>query len=163
MAAALMLRIVWETRKILKWNLLVQRRLLCQKLQINLPNGEALLKDFKFNLQQGESLLIAGPSGCGKSTLIRSLAGIWPLAKAKLLCQGNKACLFLPQKTYLPLGTLRESLLYPYPADFATDDTIRHIMELCKLSQLVGKLDEREDWSHMLSLGEQQKIAFVRG
>lgn len=132
------------------------------KLQINLPNGEALLKDLTLTVQQGESLLIAGPSGCGKSTLIRSLAGIWPFGQGEVAMPREQSLLFLPQKTYLPLGTLRESLLYPYPADFATDDTIRHIMELCKLSQLVGKLDEREDWSHMLSLGEQQKIAFVR-
>jgi len=132
------------------------------QLQINLPSGESLLKNITLTVQQGESLLIAGPSGCGKSTLMRSLAGIWPFGQGRIAMPKEERILFLPQKTYLPLGTLRESLLYPYSADFATDDAIRHIMELCKLSQLVDKLDQREDWSHVLSLGEQQKIAFAR-
>lgn len=132
------------------------------QLQINLPNGECLLENLNLTIKQGESLLIMGRSGCGKSTLIRSLAGIWPFGQGAITIPEGQSLLFLPQKPYLPLGTLRESVLYPFRPDFTTDDHIRKVMELCKLSELADKLDESEDWSHILSLGEQQKIAFVR-
>ncbi|MBP2626925.1 MAG: transporter protein [Firmicutes bacterium] len=132
------------------------------QLHVNIPNGEQLLKDLNLTIHQGDSLLIMGPSGCGKSTLIRTLAGIWPFGQGNITVPDGQILLFLPQKSYLPLGTLRESVLYPFKPDFATDENIRSVMELCKLGELVDKLDKTEDWSHILSLGEQQKIAFVR-
>jgi putative ATP-binding cassette transporter len=132
------------------------------QLQIDLPNGEELLKGLQFTIHQGDSLLIMGPSGCGKSTLMRTLAGIWPFGQGSVRIPAEQKLLFLPQRSYLPLGTLRDSVLYPYKEDFATDEKIRSIMELCKLESLVDKLDQVEDWSHVLSFGEQQRIAFVR-
>ncbi len=132
------------------------------QLQIDLPNGEELLKDLQLSIHQGDSLLIMGPSGCGKSTLIRTLAGIWPFGQGSVSIPAEQKLLFLPQRSYLPLGTLRDSVLYPYKEGFATDEKIRGIMELCKLEELVDKLDQVEDWSHVLSFGEQQRIAFVR-
>lgn len=132
------------------------------QLQVKLPNGEELLKEINLTINQGESLLIMGPSGCGKSTLMRTLAGIWPFGQGRIAIPEGQRLLFLSQKSYLPLGTLRESVLYPYKADFKTDEHIRRIMKLCKLGELVDKLDQIEDWSHILSYGEQQKIAFVR-
>ncbi|MBC8015341.1 MAG: ABC transporter ATP-binding protein/permease [Sporomusaceae bacterium] len=131
-------------------------------LQINLPNGESLLKNLNLTINQGDSLLIMGRSGCGKSTLIRTLAGIWPFGQGAITIPEGQSLLFLPQRPYLPLGTLRESVLYPYGPNFTTDEHIRTVMELCKLSEFVDQLDDVEDWSHVLSLGEQQKIAFVR-
>lgn len=133
----------------------------CQ-LQIDLPNGEEVLKDLNLTINQGESLLITGPSGCGKSTFIRTLAGIWPFGQGSVTTPVGQNILFLSQRTYLPLGTLRESVLYPFKGDFTTDENICTIMKLCKLDELVTKLDQVEDWSHILSFGEQQKIAFVR-
>jgi len=132
------------------------------QLQVTIPNGEELLKNLNLTINPGGSLLIMGPSGCGKSTLIRTLAGIWPFGQGEITIPEGQRLLFLPQKPYLPLGTLRESVLYPFKPDFATDDNIRSVMELCKLSELADKLDNTEDWSHILSLGEQQRIAFVR-
>jgi putative ATP-binding cassette transporter len=133
-----------------------------RQLQIDLPNGEELLKDLNLTIHQGDSLLIMGPSGCGKSTLMRTLAGIWPFGQGSVSTPAEQNILFLPQRSYLPLGTLRESVLYPYKGDFTTDENIRSIMKLCKLDELADKLDQVEDWSHVLSFGEQQKIAFVR-
>ncbi|MDF2635035.1 MAG: Xenobiotic-transporting ATPase [Pelosinus sp.] len=133
----------------------------CQ-LQVYLPTGEELLKEISLTINQGDSLLIMGPSGCGKSTLMRTLAGIWPFGQGKISIPEGQRLLFLPQRSYLPIGTLRESVLYPYKDDFATDEQIGRIMKLCKLDELVDKLDQIEDWSHILSFGEQQKIAFVR-
>ena len=133
-----------------------------RQLQIDLPNGEELLKGLNLTINQGDSLLIMGPSGCGKSTLMRTLAGIWPFGQGSVTTPAGQNLLFLSQRPYLPLGTLRESVLYPFKTDFATDENIRKTMELCKLDELVGKLDQVEDWSHILSFGEQQKIAFVR-
>jgi len=133
-----------------------------RQLQIDLPNGEELLKGLNLTINQGDSLLIMGPSGCGKSTLMRTLAGIWPFGQGSVTTPAGQNLLFLSQRPYLPLGTLRESVLYPFKTDFATDENIRKTMELCKLDELVDKLDQVEDWSHILSFGEQQKIAFVR-
>jgi len=132
------------------------------QLSINLPNGELLLKNLNLTISQGDSLLMIGPSGCGKSTLMRTLAGIWPFGQGSITIPNGQSLLFLPQKSYLPLGTLRDCMLYPYKLGFKADDYIRSIMKLCKLGELVDKLDNIEDWSHILSLGEQQKIAFVR-
>ncbi|GMA98986.1 ABC transporter ATP-binding protein/permease [Pelosinus sp. IPA-1] len=133
------------------------------QLHINLPNGERLLKKLDLTINKGDSLLIMGPSGCGKSTLMRTLAGIWPFGEGNITIPTKKKLLFLSQKSYLPLGTLRQSLLYPYNnSGFTTDENIRKVMTLCKLNDLADKLDKVEDWSHILSLGEQQKIAFVR-
>lgn len=132
------------------------------QLQIDLPNGQKLLKGLQLTIHQGDSLLIMGPSGCGKSTLMRTLAGIWPFGQGSVSIPAEQKLLFLPQRSYLPLGTLRDSVLYPYKEDFATNEKIRSVMELCKLEDLVDKLDQVEDWSHVLSFGEQQRIAFVR-
>lgn len=132
------------------------------QLGITLPNGQQLLENLNLTIKQGDSLLIMGPSGCGKSTLMRTLAGIWPFGQGVITIPEGQSLLFLPQKSYLPLGTLRESVLYPYKPDFTTDENISRVMKLCKLDDFIHKLDDTEDWSHILSLGEQQKIAFVR-
>ena len=131
-------------------------------LHVQLPNGELLLKDLSMKIMRNDSLLIMGPSGCGKSTLMRALAGIWSFGQGTVAFPKGQRILFLPQKSYLPLGTLREAVLYPYTSDSIADERIREVMKLCQLSEFVNKLDEVEDWSHILSLGEQQKIAFVR-
>ena len=139
-----------------------ESRIEVSQLQINLPNGERLLQNLNLTINQGDSLLIMGRSGCGKSTLIRTLAGIWPFGQGAITIPEGQSLLFLPQRPYLPLGTLRESVLYPYGPNFTTEEHIRRVMELCKLNEFIDQLDDVEDWSHVLSLGEQQKIAFVR-
>ncbi len=132
------------------------------ELNIDLPDGRRILSELNLSLAAGDSLLVAGPSGGGKSTLLRSLSGLWPYAKGNITLPESRDFLFLPQKSYLPLGTLREVLLYPGPKQPATDEDVCAAMSLCKLDWLKGQLDSVEDWSHVLSLGEQQRIAFVR-
>jgi putative ATP-binding cassette transporter len=131
-------------------------------LDVGLPNGEKLLDSLELRLATGDSLLITGPSGCGKSTLLRTLAGIWPFGQGTINIPHNQKVLFLPQKPYLPLGTLRDVLLYPHKTGKMTDETIRDVLVLSKLADLAGQLDKTENWSQILSLGEQQRIAFAR-
>lgn len=130
-------------------------------LSIRLPSGQELLANVSFDVRPGESLLIQGPSGSGKSTLLRIMAGIWPYAQGKLTMPANANRLFVPQKPYLPLGTLRQALTYPGLAGVA-DETLRDLLKVCQLGHLEGRLDELQVWNHILSLGEQQRVAFFR-
>ena len=132
------------------------------EMTIRRPDGEVLIEKLDFKLGPSESLLITGPSGSGKSTLIRTLAGIWPFGNGRLNRPQNEGILFLPQKPYLPLGSLRDVLLYPLKPEFVTDKILKELMNACKLNEFNDRLDEVENWSQVLSLGEQQRIAFVR-
>ena len=130
-------------------------------LSVSLPNGRLLVKDLDLNIVPGEHLLITGPSGCGKSTLIRSLAGIWPFCKGTVFLPGSSSMMFLPQKPYLPLGSLRSALCYPHPDGYRREELIK-VLEKCGLEYLVASLDKDDNWSQVLSLGEQQRLAFSR-
>jgi putative ATP-binding cassette transporter len=130
-------------------------------LSVSLPNGEKLFDRLSLNLKAGDWLLIKGPSGSGKTTLLRSLAGLWPFTSGDLSLPLPEKSLFLPQKPYLPLGSLRAVLSYP-TAHSENDETLRRILETCQLAQLGDRLDEVADWSHILSPGEQQRLAFAR-
>ncbi|TAL31203.1 MAG: ABC transporter ATP-binding protein/permease [Alphaproteobacteria bacterium] len=130
-------------------------------LDVRLPSGEILLKGISFNVDAGNSLLIQGPSGCGKSTLLRTIAGIWPYANGNLRLAADARSIFLPQKPYLPMGTLRQALIYPHTAD-VSESVILELLKTCQLGHLSGRLNEQHAWSHVLSLGEQQRIAFFR-
>ncbi|MEG6585294.1 ABC transporter ATP-binding protein/permease [Dendrosporobacter sp. 1207_IL3150] len=131
-------------------------------LGVGLPNGQRLLDKLDLKLAAGDSLLITGPSGCGKSTLMRTMAGIWPFGQGSIHIPEGHNMLFLPQKSYLPLGTLRDVLLYPGSLGVVSDDKIKEVMNMCRLNDFIGKLDVVDNWSHVLSLGEQQRIAFAR-
>ena len=106
-------------------------------------------------------MLIRGPSGCGKSTLIKTIAGIWPHAQG-VIKEGEKdSSLFLSQRPYLPLGTLREAICYP--GELLQDNSqIETYLKALDLGYLVESLDKVDNWSLMLSLGEQQRIAIIR-
>lgn len=132
-----------------------------QSLQVFLPDQSPLLKSLDMNVPAGSSLLITGPSGSGKSTLVRALAGIWPFASGTVSLPEHAKVMFLPQKPYLPLGTLRDAVLYPsFPED--GDGRLSEILDLCELGHLSGVLDKSDNWAQALSLGEQQRIAFAR-
>ena len=92
---------------------------------------------------------------------MRAMAGIWPFCKGTILLPERSSIMFLPQKPYLPLGTLRDGLCYPYPEGYG-EDGLREALFLCGLQDLIGSMDKTEDWSHALSLGEQQRLAFSR-
>ena len=131
-------------------------------VDVYLPNGDILVKSCSLDMQDKHSLLIMGQSGVGKSTMLRTLAGIWPYAKGQITLPSENKFLFLPQKPYLPLGSLRRAIYYPLVEDKTQDDKLKEILIMCQLGKLVNKLDEVDDWSRILSLGEQQRLAFAR-
>ena len=130
-------------------------------MQINLPDGKPLLENISFTLHPGHNVLIKGVSGSGKSTLLRAISSIWPFVDGKIFLPERDKLMFIPQKSYLPLGTLRAAL--NYPGNKPIDDTeLIYLMDLCQIGYLKDKLDLEADWSHVLSVGEQQRLAFVR-
>lgn len=130
-------------------------------MQINLPDGKPLLENISFTLHPGHNVLIKGVSGSGKSTLLRAISGIWPFVDGKIFLPERDKLMFIPQKSYLPLGTLRAAL--NYPGNKPIDDTeLIYLMDLCQIGYLKDKLDLEADRSHVLSVGEQQRLAFVR-
>ena len=132
-----------------------------EQMQVNLPDDTVLLQDINFTLQPGRNVLIKGVSGSGKSTLLRALAGIWPFVTGKINLPKTEELMFIPQQPYIPLGSLREALLYPGKKPLS-DEELLYLLDLCQIGYLRDKLDIVADWSHVLSVGEQQRLAFVR-
>jgi vitamin B12/bleomycin/antimicrobial peptide transport system ATP-binding/permease protein len=131
-------------------------------VSLGLPDGRPLVDDISFSLRKGDTALISGPSGSGKSTLFRAIAGIWPFGRGRVTMPAGDRVLFLPQKPYLPLGTIREIVSYPAAPDGVSDATLREALEAVGLPELTGRLDESANWALRLSPGEQQRIAFAR-
>jgi putative ATP-binding cassette transporter len=136
--------------------------LIVDGVELDLPDGQPLIADVSLSLGRGESVLLSGPSGVGKSTLLRAIAGIWPFGRGEIRVPSNTRVLFLPQKPYLPIGTLREAVSYPTPAGGVDDTHLREALEVVGLPELASSLDETSHWSLQLSPGEQQRIAFAR-
>ncbi len=132
------------------------------RVQLTLPGGRPLLEDVSFDIRPGDTALISGPSGAGKSTLFRAIAGIWPFGRGEVRRPHDGRVLFLPQKPYLPIGTLREVVSYPTPPSGVSDGAIAEALRAVGLPELVGRLDEAAHWAQALSPGEQQRIAFAR-
>jgi len=133
-----------------------------QHLDLLLPDGQPLLADVTLSIDPGARVLIEGPSGSGKSTLFRGIAGIWPFGTGRIVEPVNFNTLFLPQRPYFPLGTLREAVCYPAAASSFTEDQVRDTLSAVGLSQLAPHLDESANWAVQLSGGEQQRVAFAR-
>jgi vitamin B12/bleomycin/antimicrobial peptide transport system ATP-binding/permease protein len=131
-------------------------------LNLRLPDGRVLLDDATLELRAGERVLLTGASGSGKSTLFRALAGIWPFGSGNLSTPPAEVALFLPQRPYLPLGTLRRVLCYPEAAERFPEAEVLAALEDAGLSHLVSQLDVEEPWSQLLSGGEQQRVALAR-
>jgi putative ATP-binding cassette transporter len=113
-------------------------------------------------LTRGERVLVRGPSGSGKSSLCRALSGIWPVGEGRILLPQNARLLVLPQRPYFPLGTLRQVVTYPTPAEEVDEVSVRTVLAAAGLGHLVDRLDEEAEWATLLSGGEQQRVGFAR-
>lgn len=138
-----------------------------EKLTICTPGKmKTLVEELSFELRTNQSLIIMGSSGSGKSSVLRTIAGLWPGACGMLERPAFDRLMFLPQRPYMVDGTLREQLLYPYLDRGATDEHIRDVVAEVNLNEVLdrvdGDLDHVADWKNILSLGEQQRIAFAR-
>ncbi|MEE9679222.1 ABC transporter ATP-binding protein/permease [Pseudomonas moraviensis] len=130
-------------------------------LGLDLADGRHLLTDADMTVEPGERVMLSGRSGSGKSTLLRAMGHLWPAGHGNIRLPAGRY-LFLPQKPYLPIGTLREALSYPQPGDTYAPERYAQVLETCRLPHLVGRLDEANHWQRMLSPGEQQRLAFAR-
>jgi len=133
-----------------------------KNLNVFLPDGNSILKNFSMSIHGSDRLLIMGPSGCGKSTLLRTFAGIWPYASGQIVMPEGQKIMFVPQKSYMPLTSLRDVLSYPGLSTAVTASNLASILVDCRLEHLISKLNMVADWGQALSLGEQQRVAFVR-
>ena len=131
------------------------------ELSLDLADGRHLLHDASLQVAPGERLMLSGRSGSGKSTLLRAMGGLWPQGSGVIRLPQERA-LFLPQKPYLPIGTLRDALSYPQTGDTYPAERYEQVLRTCRLEHLIPKLDEVDHWQRLLSGGEQQRLAFAR-
>ena len=128
-----------------------------------LPTASHLIRDLDFRLEPGDTLLISGPSGIGKTVLLQSLAGLWPFVSGSVrLPSSRQDAMFVPQLPYIPLGDLRAVVSYPHEEGGVDDREIQQALVKVALSHLVIRLNDVRDWAKVLSVGEQQRIAFAR-
>jgi putative ATP-binding cassette transporter len=130
-------------------------------LDLHLPNGRPLRQEIELAAEPGRPVLVTGPSGAGKSTLLRAIAGLWPFGRGHIRV-GDGHALFLPQKPYLPLGTLADAIAYPELDHQPRRGELEAALHAVGLSYLVDQLDEEGNWALRLSGGEQQRLGFAR-
>ncbi|MDU4962534.1 MAG: ABC transporter ATP-binding protein/permease [Sporomusaceae bacterium] len=133
-----------------------------QDLTLFSQSGQPLLQNLSLEIKPRQKLLINGPPGFGKTTLLRTIAGLWPYFSGTLHRPGHSVTMFLPQRSYIPAGTLRSALLYPCADITLSDAAIGDALTCCKLEKWRDKLDHSEPWTKILSLGEQQCLGFAR-
>jgi putative ATP-binding cassette transporter len=132
-----------------------------EHVTLSLPDGRKLLNDACLTLPPGEPIILTGPSGAGKSTLFRAIAGIWPFGTGEITRPKGSA-LFLPQRPYFPLGTLKRTVVYPALESAFSDDDVHAALDAVELGALAARLHEVETWGQVLSGGEQQRLAIAR-
>ncbi len=131
-------------------------------VDISVPAGAPLLRNVNVVIRRGERVLLAGPSGSGKSTIFRVIAGLWPYGAGEIRRPGTGDMLFLPQRPYLPIGSLRQAVAYPSDPGSVGDAAIVAALRQCRLDKLVDRLDDDRHWAQVLSPGEQQLLALAR-
>ncbi|MEO9330001.1 ABC transporter ATP-binding protein/permease [Gordonia aurantiaca] len=131
-------------------------------VDVKTPSGDELIRGLNLELGAGDALVVKGRSGAGKTTLLRGLAGLWPYIDGEFARPAGNKTLFLSQMPYIPLGDLRTAVAYPALPDEVGDDAIREALQKVFLPHLVDRLYDEEDWSKVLSPGEQQRVAFAR-
>jgi putative ATP-binding cassette transporter len=138
--------------------------ILVSHVDLVLPrSNRMLIHDLSVEVDNHQRLLVVGPSGCGKTSFLRLVSGLWAPAAGHVERPGEGELLFIPQKPYMLLGSLREQLCYPQQPERFSDEQLRHVLEQVRLSELVSRYpDLKQDWPRLLSLGEQQRLAFAR-
>jgi len=131
-------------------------------LQILLTNGRAVLDEDRILVKPGEHLAVVGDPGAGKSSLFRALAGIWPWGTGTIRIPEQNGMMFLPQRPYLPLGSIRAAVTYPNAPESFDDTDVRTVLERVQLDHLIPLIDEHERWDKSLSLDQQQRLVFAR-
>ncbi|RCJ32140.1 ABC transporter [Nostoc punctiforme NIES-2108] len=143
-----------------------ENHLAFENVTLQTPNYEqVIIEDLSLSVQPGEGLLIVGPSGRGKSSLLRAIAGLWNAGTGRLVRPPLEKVLFLPQRPYIILGTLREQLLYPNTSRQMTDAELKEVLQQVNLQNLLSRVDGFDTevpWENILSIGEQQRLAFAR-
>ncbi|WP_413470065.1 ATP-binding cassette domain-containing protein [Pseudomonas salomonii] len=128
---------------------------------MDLADGRHLLTDADMTVEPGQRVMLSGRSGSGKSTLLRAMGNLWPAGHGSIRLPAARY-LFLPQKPYLPIGSLKAVLSYPQDDSTYPAERYAQVLETCRLPHLVSRLDEANHWQRMLSPGEQQRLAFAR-
>ncbi len=131
-------------------------------LTLSLPDGRDIVRVAHLVLKAGTTTLISGPSGSGKSTLFRAISGIWPYGRGKIAAPDGARIMLLPQRPYVPSGTLKTAASYPSPADAYDDDRVRDALKLVQLGALAPEIGRDDNWAQRLSGGEQQRLAIAR-
>ncbi|MDN7702961.1 ABC transporter ATP-binding protein/permease [Burkholderia semiarida] len=137
-------------------------KLSTSSLKLALPNGNALANIGDVTIEPGSRWLVVGKSGSGKSTFMRALAGLWPFGDGAIDAPVGARMMFVPQTSYLPIGTLKAALTYPATPDTFSDEACRDALRACRLEDYVERLDETAHWTRVLSPGEQQRLAGAR-
>src|SRR5438105_3859811 len=133
-----------------------------ENLQLTTIEGNIVIDDANSRIAKGERVLLMGPSGSGKSTLFRAIAGLWPWGAGRIIVPERRCMMFMPQRPYLPLGPLRGALTYPASRRRFPTEALKKALRRCHLEHLLDRLDERERWDRVLSVGEQQRLGFCR-
>lgn len=131
-------------------------------LSVTLDDGTAVIDDAEVTIAPGERVLVAGESGTGKSTLVRAIAGLWPWGNGRIELQSGAKLFLLPQKPYVPTGTLRRAVAYPASADTWTKEEIAAALDQVGLAHLTARIEEEAPWDQTLSGGEKQRLTFSR-
>ncbi len=131
-------------------------------LTVALDDGTVVIKEADVSIGSRERVMVVGESGSGKSTLVRAISGLWPWGSGEISLRKGARLFFMPQRPYIPLGTLRRAASYPLPAEDVKQEELEELMQATGIGHLIPQLDIDQLWDQSLSGGERQRLAFVR-